>query len=96
VYFFSYLGGLDSEANNRDSSTMQWLDIDNYAIMNFINEIAPNHSRPVCSDADSAGNEKPNELGYPKCPRCALLYRLKTGIFPNGAMVDHLVIKFRR
>jgi hypothetical protein len=60
----------------------------------FVDEIAPNHDRTSCSDEDLHGNQYFNETGYPRCTRCALLHRIRTGEFPYGAKVDILTIKF--
>jgi len=48
----------------------------------FIDEIAPKHGRTSCSDEDLNGNQYPNEMGYVRCVRCALLHRLREGAFP--------------
>ena len=66
----------------------------NNSILEFINEIIPNHQRTSCTDEFSGGNEYFNEFGLPRCARCALLYRLKTGNFPYGVTVKELNIKF--
>jgi hypothetical protein len=62
-------------------------------LLDFVNEIAPSHTRTSCSDENSNGNEYFNEMGYPRCVRCALLYRLKEGIFPYDARVTELTIR---
>ena len=51
----------------------------------FIDEIAPEHGRTSCTDTDSNGNEYFNEMGFPRCVRCALLYRARHGEWPHGA-----------
>lgn len=50
-----------------------------------VNELAPNHDRTSCSDEKSRGNEYFNEMGYVRCVRCAFLYRLRFGEWPDGA-----------
>lgn len=47
-----------------------------------------------CTDEQSNGNEYFNEFGFPRCSRCALLYRLKNGAFPYGVRVDNVVLRF--
>lgn len=51
----------------------------------FIDEIAPEHTRTSCDDNNSNGNEYYNEFGYPRCVRCALLYRLRNHEWPHNA-----------
>ena len=51
----------------------------------FINEVAPEHGRTSCSDADWNGNQYFNEMGYPRCVRCCLLHRLAHGRWPHDA-----------
>ena len=63
-------------------------------LRNFVDEIAPRHDRTSCSDADFNGNQYFNELGYPRCTRCALLYRLENGKWPHGAVVKSSGILF--
>lgn len=63
-------------------------------VQDLIDAIAPKHNRTSCSDEDSSGNEYFNEFGYPRCPRCALLYWEKHGEFPYGVSADIESIKF--
>jgi hypothetical protein len=63
-------------------------------LLNFINELAPEHDRTSCSDDNLNGNQYFNECGYPRCARCALLHRLNTGEFPYGVHVSRLTIRF--
>jgi hypothetical protein len=55
-----------------------------FSLLDFINEIAPVHCRTSCSDDDFFQNAHFNECGYPRCVRCALLFRAKNGEFPKG------------
>lgn len=41
--------------------------------------VCPDHDRTTCSDVDSHGNEYPNEYGYARCVRCAVLVALEHG-----------------
>lgn len=62
-----------------------------------INEIAPKHDRTSCiDDSLSSGNHYFNELGYPRCARCVLLYREKYGHWPHDAKVDYVSIKLEK
>lgn len=48
-----------------------------------LNLIAPRHNRTTCSDDSTNGNQYPNEFGYARCVRCAILVMLK-GHNPYG------------
>ena len=65
-------------------------------MLDFINEIAPIHDRTSCNDDVSNGNEYCSETGYPRCVRCALLYRLRHGEWPYGASARVEVIRYGR
>ena len=45
--------------------------------------IAPEHDRTTCVDGSTNGNEYPNEFGYARCVRCAILVALE-GMEPYG------------
>lgn len=62
----------------------------------LINLLAPKHTRTSCSDTDFEGNAFANELGYPRCERCALLFWNKNKEFPYGANVQSLTVQFDR
>lgn len=47
-----------------------------------VNELVPNHDRTSCSDENLA-NAYPNNMGYVRCVRCAFLYRVRNGYWPN-------------
>lgn len=52
----------------------------------FVDEVAPEHGRTSChSDDGDTGNEYFNEMGYPRCVRCCLLFRVRMGRWPHGA-----------
>ena len=53
--------------------------------LELINEIAPTHDRTTCGVEGWSTNAYPNEAGYSRCVRCALLYRPDAGEFPYGA-----------
>lgn len=67
-------------------------------LRNFVDEIAERHQRTSCTDEDSNGNEYFNEYGYPRCIRCAILYRLKNKQWPRGASprVETLILRIER
>lgn len=44
--------------------------------------VSPEHDRTTCSDDDSLGNEFPNEFGFARCVRCALIVALTHGCPP--------------
>ena len=64
----------------------------NKELLSFVNEIAPEHSRTSCSDDHSGGNEYFNESGYPRCTRCAFLYRLKNGSWLYNAKPNAMLV----
>lgn len=55
------------------------------ALLSFIDEIAPEHGRTSCNDDDLNGNQYFNEFGCPRCTRCTLLHRARSGKWPHGA-----------
>lgn len=63
----------------------------------FINEIAPTHQRTSCNEENwyRTANYYMNESGYPRCVRCALLYRLHFGVFPYDAVPEVVTLVFR-
>jgi hypothetical protein len=63
-------------------------------LLEFINEIAPEHDRTSCSDENLNGNQYFNESGAPRCTRCAFLHRVRTGEFPHGVRVRRISILF--
>lgn len=53
------------------------------ALLEFIDEIAPEHDRASCSDERLIrAAHRPD--GSPYCVRCAMLYRLNSGEWPEG------------
>lgn len=65
-------------------------------LQEFINEVAPKHTRTSCTDEKSNENEYANADGYPRCVRCALLQRLKTGGWPYGSDARIETIHYRK
>lgn len=63
-------------------------------IREFVDVLAPNHGRTSCSDEESNGNEYFNEMGFPRCVRCALLHYVQNGEWPHGASVSEISIRF--
>lgn len=51
----------------------------------LVNEIAPNHDRTTCKNDTWNTNAFFNEMGFSRCVRCALLYRLDNDEFPYGS-----------
>lgn len=62
----------------------------------FINKISPKHNRTSCDDENSNGNEYFNEMGYPRCTRCTLLYYLRNGEFPHNVTVEHTTVQYKQ
>lgn len=62
----------------------------------LINLLAPKHIRTSCSDNNFEHNAFANEMGYPRCERCALLFWEKNKEFPYGAKVNSLTIQYDR
>lgn len=56
--------------------------------IHWINLLIPKHDRTSCSDTDWEANAYANEQGYPRCSRCALLYKIHTGKFPYDAQAS--------
>ena len=55
----------------------------------LVDELMPaEHERTSCSDQNSNGNQFFNEMGFPRCVRCAFLHRLREGEWPHGARPD--------
>ena len=53
--------------------------------LELINEIAPEHDRTTCKNDTWNRNAYFNEMGYSRCVRCALLYRIDNDGFPYNA-----------
>ena len=62
----------------------------------LVDKIVPEHDRTSCSDEDWHCNEYANDMGYPRCTRCAFLYFLKYEEFPYDTDIKSVVIRYSR